>query len=189
VRALRGTTLTVALCVVLVVVVAGGLGTAAAIGASRASTGGGPETTTGGPTAPTGPSSDTEVQMTPAAQQHPYADQVKSLLQRYFDAINERDYSAWAGTVSAEQSAAWSEQDWLRAYDSTKDSSIKVIDIDDDPLRVRLWFTSEQDPSLAPQDLPVDCINWDVTYLLTEEQGQLVLGGLDPDATSKAPCG
>jgi hypothetical protein len=189
VRALRGTALTIALCVALVIVVAGGLGTAAAIGASQANTGSGAVTTTGGPTAPTGPSSDTQVQMTPAAQQHQYAGQVKSVLQRYFDAINERDYAGWAGTVTAEQSAAWSEHDWLRAYDSTKDSSIKVVDIDDDPLRVRLWFTSEQDPALAPQDLPVDCINWDVTYLLTEEQGQLVLGGLDPDATSKAHCG
>ena len=186
-RALRGTALTVALCVVLVVVVAGGLGTAAAIGASKTASSG-PGTTTSGPTAPTGPSSDTVVQLTPAAQQHAEAGQVKSLLQRYFDAINERDYAAWAGTVSAEQSAAWSERDWLRAYDSTKDSSIKVIDIDDDPLRVRLWFTSEQDPALAPQDLPVDCINWDVTYLLTMEQDTLVLGGLDPDATTKAPC-
>ena len=188
-RALRGTALTVALGVVLVLVVSGGLGTAAAIGASRTSTSSAPATTTGGPTAPTGPSSDTEVQLTPAAQQHSDADEVKSLLQHYFDAINDRDYAAWAGTVSAEQSAAWSESDWLRAYDSTKDSSIKVIDIDDDPLRVRLWFTSEQDPALAPQDLPVDCINWDVTYLLVEEQGRLVLGGLDPDTTSKAPCG
>jgi hypothetical protein len=189
VRALRGTALTVALSTALVVVVVGGIGTAAAIGAAQAAptTPAGP--TTGSPTQPTGPSGSTVVELTPAAQQHPEADQVKSLLQRYFDAINDGDYAAWADTVTKEQSASWPESDWTRAYATTKDSSIKVIDIDDDPLRVRLWFTSEQDPSLAPPELPVGCINWDVTYLLTGEDGRLVLGGLDRDATSKVACG
>jgi hypothetical protein len=180
--------LTVALSTAVVVVLAGGVGTAAAIGAARSDvpTGSDPGRTSSESSAPSG---STTVEMTPAAQQHPAAAEVKDLLQRYFDAINDGDYAAWAGTVTADQAAAWPKADWERSYATTQDSSIKVIDIDDDPLRVRLWFTSEQDPSLAPAELPVGCINWDVTYLLTEENDQLVLGGLDRDATSKVACG
>ncbi len=189
---LRGRRLTVALVALLAVLLLGGTVSAMAIGSSsRDDAGTGtttPASSATGPAGPTGPSSDTTVLMAPAAQQHARAGEVRALLQSYFDAINGHDYAAWATTVSTEQSDARPRAEWERSYSTTTDSSIKALDIDDDPFRVRLWFTSEQDPQFAPDDMPVDCINWDVTYLLVDQNGRLVIAGLDGSTTSKATC-
>ena len=47
----------------------------------------------------------------------------------------------------------------------------------------------QQDVSLAPANLPVNCINWDITYLLSDQDGHLVLSGMDPSAQSMTACG
>lgn len=191
---LRGRRLTVALVSLLAAVLVGGTVSAMAIGTSYRDGASTPSTPSAGAssttrsTGPTGPSSDATVEMAPAAQQHPRSAEVRALLQSYFDAINARDYAAWAVTVTTEQSEARPRAEWQQSYSTTTDSSIKALDIDDDPLRVRLWFTSEQNPQFAPDDMPVDCINWDVTYLLVDQNGGLVIAGLDGSTTSKATC-
>ena len=48
--------------------------------------------------------------------------------------------------------------------------------------------TSVQDVAFAPKSLPVTCINWDLTYLLTDHDGTLVLSGIDPSAQSMTAC-
>jgi hypothetical protein len=60
--------------------------------------------------------------------------------------------------------------------------------IKDDPFRARLMFTSQQSVELAPTSLPVTCINWDMTYLLSDQDGHLVLSGIDPSAQSMTAC-
>ena len=60
--------------------------------------------------------------------------------------------------------------------------------IADEPLRARMMFTSEQSVELAPSALPAPCINWDVTYLLSDENERLVLSGIDPSAQSMTAC-
>jgi hypothetical protein len=177
---LRGSRLTVVLVAVLVLVVGAGIAGAVAVGRSASA---GTGTTPGG----TGSGGSSAVEMTPAAERHPRAEEIRLLLQQYFDAINSRDYPVWAASVSAAQSQGRPESEWSRSYSTTKDSKIKVIDIMDDPLRVRLWFTSEQAVELAPSDLPVKCINWDVTYDLVDE-GSLRIGTTVPTATNKAAC-
>ena len=51
-----------------------------------------------------------------------------------------------------------------------------------------MMFTSEQDVELAPATLPVTCINWDMTYLFSDQDGHLVLSGIDPSAQSMTAC-
>jgi len=135
-----------------------------------------------------GPTSDHRVVMSADAQGHPRADQVHVLLQQYFDSINNRDYEAWMGAVAHEQSAPQTEENWTRDYATTVDSNLTVVTVSDEPLRARLMFTSEQAVDMAPKSLPVPCINWDVTYLLAEQDGRLVLSGIDPSAQSMTAC-
>lgn len=135
-----------------------------------------------------GPVADHSVRLSAAAGGHPRAAEVQTTVQQYFDAINNRDFAAWTHSVAAAQSAPQTESQWVNDYSTTTDSNLTVVGISDDPLRVRMMFTSEQDVELAPKSLPVDCINWDVTYLLGDQDGRLVLTGIDPSAQSMTAC-
>lgn len=135
-----------------------------------------------------GPTRDQTVALATEAQGHPRAAEVQVLLQHYFDSINNRDYDAWMGAVARDQSAPQTEENWTRDYATTVDSNLTVMTVADEPLRARLMFTSEQAAQSAPASLPVTCINWDVTYLLSEQDGRLVLSGIDPSAQSMTAC-
>ncbi len=135
-----------------------------------------------------GPTDDQDVRLSAEASVHPRSADVQDLLQDYFDAINNRDYESWVGVVATAQSAPQTEDQWQQDYASTVDSNITVMIIKDDPFRARLMFTSQQSIELAPTSLPVTCINWDMTYLLSDQDGQLVLSGIDPSAQSMTAC-
>lgn len=176
----RGRRLTMVLTIVLLVVVGGGASAAWALGKTR------PATTPVGYAA--GPTADESVQLSDAAGRHPRAEDVRRTLQRYFDAINRRDFDAWLKVVGPDQAVIQTEPDWSHAYSTTVDSNLVIADIADDPLRVRLMFTSEQDVEFAPKRLPATCINWDLTYLLTDQDGGLALSGIDPSMQSMTAC-
>ena len=57
-----------------------------------------------------------------------------------------------------------------------------------DPLRVGVHFTSQQDPDLAPKDLPVGCIDWTIVYQIESQDGRLVVGQAVPGSVTKAKC-
>jgi len=135
-----------------------------------------------------GPSADRNVRLSAAAGADPRAGDVLAALRQYFGAINNRDYESWVDAVAAEQSAPQTEQQWVTAYASTVDSNLMVMTIANEPIRARMMFTSEQAVELAPPSLPVTCINWDITYLLDEQDDHLVLSGIDPSAQSMAAC-
>lgn len=177
---LRGRRLTMVLAIVLVVILGGGASAAWALGKTRA---------TPMPLGySAGPSADQTVRLSSSANQYPRADDVRQTLQGYFEAINRRDFDAWATVVAPDQSASQTADEWIHKYSTTIDSNLMVVDIQDDPLRARLMFTSEQDSEFAPKRLPVDCINWDLTYLLTDRDGTLVLSGIDPSAQAMTAC-
>ncbi len=115
------------------------------------------------------------VEGTPDAIAHPLYRTVRGLLQRYFDAINNRDYAAWQRTVISERVERQPEEKWLADYRSTQDGHIVIFRIElgeDDTARVLMTFTSVQDPVDAPQELPVGCINWNVVFpLVLEDDG------------------
>ena len=82
--------------------------------------------------------------------QPPAAAEVQAVLQQYFDAINNRDYDAWTDRSPTTQSAPQTEEHWTQDYATTVDSNLTVMSINDDPLRARMMFTSEQAVELAP---------------------------------------
>lgn len=180
---LSGRRLTLVLTTLLVVVLAAGVTAAWSFGRNRTV----PQAVAAGYQA--GPSVDHTLRLSDSASGHPRAEDVRSVLQQYFAAINNRDYEAWVGAVAAAQSAPQTQEQWSKDYATTVDSNLAVMTISDAPLRARMMFTSEQSVDLAPTSLPVTCINWDVTYLLTDEDGRLVLSGIDPSAQSMTECG
>ena len=135
-----------------------------------------------------GPSGTSTVRLSTPAAAHPRATEVRQVLQGYFDAINHHDFRSWKRAVAAEQSAPQTQDRWQADYATTVDSNIAVVTMTDGPLRARTMFTSEQDVDLAPPSLPEECINWDVTYLLGDRDGHLVLTGMEPSAQSMEAC-
>lgn len=119
---------------------------------------------------------DRTVRLSVDAAQHPDGDHVRELLQRYFNAINDRDYRSWAESVTPEVARRLREPQWEANYQTTTDGSVVVQRIDassTERLRVMIGFVSVQDVAKAPADLPVDCIRWRVVYPVREEGGTL----------------
>jgi hypothetical protein len=179
---LSGRRLTLVLTTLFVVVLAAGATAAWSFGLHRA------EPLASVAAYQSGPTDDQSVRLSTEAGVHPRAADVQMLLQHYFDSINNRDYESWVGAVATAQSAPQSEDQWQQDYASTVDSNLTVMIIKDEPLRARMMFTSEQSVELAPTSLPVTCINWDMTYLLNDQDGQLVLSGIDPSTQSMTAC-
>lgn len=136
----------------------------------------GPTTTAPSTTTTTGsPPGSAIVQLSQDATAHPQADAVRSLLQRHFDAINSRDYAAWASTVVGRRSREMPEPKWQAEYVSTNDGNIVVRRIEPSPegIIVLLSFTSTQSRAQAPASLPGStCTNWWVSYRVVVERGQ-----------------
>ena len=179
---LTGRRLTLVLTTLLVVVLAAGVTAAWSFGRHRA------EPVAAMADYRSGPAEDDTVRLSDQAEAHPRGHDIRAVVQQYFDAINNRDYASWTRAVSAAQSAPQTEEQWAQDYSSTVDSNLAVMTIADEPLRARLMFTSQQDVARAPTNMAVTCINWDVTYLLSEEDGHLVLSGIDPSAQSMTAC-
>jgi len=122
---------------------------------------------------------------------HPAADEVRALLQDYFDAINTGDYEQWSGTVTAERVQNTGRRAWTAQYRSTLDGSIVVYRLEARPgggLVALLSFTSAQDPVDAPPDMPLPCLRWRVSYPLAGEPGELRLAPASPNASQRTPC-
>jgi hypothetical protein len=104
-----------------------------------------------------------EVLLSADARTHPTAALVRDQLQAHYDAINARDWDAWAATVAPERSEALPEEDFRAAYASTRDGTIRIDRIDDLPGRrvlVRVRFVSTQDLDAAPDAARAERICW-----------------------------
>jgi len=179
---LTGRSVTVLLSALLIVVLTAGAAAAWALGRQRVDTSMASVDYVAGPTA------DRSIRLADGAGDHPRAEEIRDVLQGYFDSINNRDYAAWVSTVAAAQSSAQNPQRWAKEYSSSVDSNLVVTMVSDNPLRARIKFTSQQSVDLAPPTLPADCIDWDVTYLLSDTDHGLVLSGIDPSAQSMTAC-
>ncbi len=178
---LTGRGVTLILSTLLIVVLTTGAGAAWALGRHR-------EDTTAAVDYVAGPTAERSVRLDADAGGHPRSEEVRGVLQVYFDSINNRDYATWVSAVAAPQSSVQDPQRWTREYSTTVDSNLVVTTVSDDPLRARILFTSQQSVELAPPALPAECINWDVTYLLSDTSHGLVLSGIDPSAQSMTAC-
>lgn len=122
---------------------------------------------------------------------YPGAARVRTLLQNYFDAINQGNYQLWSGTVLAQRTRDTSKSDFLAQYRSTVDTNIVVHRLEAWPgggLLALISFTSVQDPADAPPDLRVGCLRWRVSYPLVTEAGQLRIGAASPNTSLHEPC-
>ncbi|MFN2495849.1 MAG: hypothetical protein ABR608_08065 [Pseudonocardiaceae bacterium] len=122
---------------------------------------------------------------------HPYADQVRKVLQSHFDAINDGDYELWTDTVTRERARATARSVWRDQYRTTLDGSIVVHRLEPRPgggLIALLSFTSVQDAADAPSDMPVTCLRWRVSYALVDEADGLRLALTSPSASLRTPC-
>ncbi|WP_156212600.1 hypothetical protein [Lentzea aerocolonigenes] len=118
-----------------------------------------------------------QVRLSPDSFFHPDRTAVQSVLQRFFDAINRRDFAQWRGTVSARRVSQTVESTWAAAYETTRDGGVVVQRVESDVvgrrLRVLISFVSTQDVEKAPVALPEGCIRWRVVYVMVWEGGEL----------------
>jgi hypothetical protein len=122
------------------------------------------------------------------ATAHPLYRTLQPLLQRYFDAINAKDYAAWATTVTAKRRADQPVDAWMEDYRTSSDGSIVIYRIEasgDATARVLLQFTSTQDPAHAPAELPADCIHWNVVWPFAKEKGEWKLASGSTSASAQ----
>lgn len=133
-----------------------------------------------------------EVQGTADATTHPLYNTLRPLLQKYFDAINKKDYESWANTVTDERRSRTPEGQWRTDYSTTQDGSIIVYRIEaggEDTARVLVQFTSTQDAEKAPENLKAPCIYWHVVWPFAEQQGEWRLAlGTSSQAPQTDPC-
>lgn len=126
------------------------------------------------------------VRLARSASQHPEGDEVRALLQDYFNAINQRDYKLWTTTVVGKWAHNKPAGEWLRSYSSTKDGNIvlyRLQALGDRRLRAFVAFTSTQDPQDAPVTLPVRCIRWHLALPVVRVGGQWRLDQGPPGLT------
>lgn len=143
----------------------------------------------GGAMLPAAGAGSTAVMLSRDAVADPAAAPVRSTLQRYFDAINTRDYAAWAQVVGPQRRAAQPEPTWLEDYRSTSDGTIRVDRIDrrdDGTLLVRVQFVSLQDVDHAPQDAPYPRLCWRTTLPIAGAQPRVVQ--TRGNASAHRPC-
>jgi hypothetical protein len=174
---------TVLLSTLLIVILTAGAAAAWALGRQRV------DTSMAAADYAAGPSANRSIRMADGAGDSARAEEIRDVLQGYFDSINNRDYASWVRSVAASQSSVQDPQRWAREYSTSVDSNFMVTAVSDDPLRARILFTSQQSVDLAPPTLPAECIEWDVTYLLSDTDHGLVLSGIDPSAQSMTACG
>lgn len=123
------------------------------------------------------------VTMTADASNHPQADAVRKLLETYFTAINERNYSRWLGTVSAERAAQQPPDQWRKGVRSTRDADALVYRIErgaGSSLRVLVGFTSTQAVEDAPPFFRETCIKWRLVLPVVLERSALKIDTVDP---------
>jgi hypothetical protein len=115
------------------------------------------------------------VQGTGDAVAHPLYATLQPVLQRYFEAINAKDYSQWASVVTSERQANQPEGTWRKDFRTTRDGNIVMHRIEargGGVARVLLTFTSTQDVADAPGELPSACIHWNVVWAFATEDGE-----------------
>lgn len=97
---------------------------------------------------------------------------VLEVLSRHFDAINAKDYPAWASTVVSARVSQQPEMAWRQAYASTIDGTIRISRIDESSpgrLIALVSFVSTQRPESAPDDLKAPRICWRTAFTLVGE--------------------
>jgi hypothetical protein len=100
---------------------------------------------------------------------HPQAGVVEDVLGRYFNAINSKNYQAWAATVTPALVSQQPETTWRQGYNSTTDGTIRVSRIDafgPGKLVALVSYVSVQRPEDGPEGLKTGRICWRAAFPL-----------------------
>jgi len=107
---------------------------------------------------------------------NPAAPQVTALLDRYFTAINARDYAAYAGLLDRQRRRHETAASFRSGYGSTTDSDETLTAISDTgsgDLAASVTFTSHQKPADSLEHS--SCTRWAITlYLVRHGTGYLI---------------
>lgn len=126
---------------------------------------------------------DDGVRMTDDAKRHPQADAVRRVLEKYFKAINTKQYPLWTDVVTDERAAGQSQSDWTKGVRTTKDSDALVYRIErsaGNSLRVLVGFTSRQARDDAPVFFREPCIKWRLVLpMVMEDKALKIAAAID----------
>jgi hypothetical protein len=165
--------------IVVVAAAAAGAGTWYALGQAPAARGPAVlHSSTPASLGPTGPASAPPAglaSLAPAAALYPGASAIESVVNRYFQAINGRDYSAYQATQSP--GIAMTASQFQAGFASTRDSDVLITGITTMPggqPAADMTFTSRQQPQDGPEG--ESCTNWHVTMYFDGSAGTYTIG-------------
>jgi hypothetical protein len=183
--------LPVAVLIIVVAAVAAGAGTWYAVGRAPAarppavlpSSAPASPSTPASPSAPASPSTPAGsapasaplAALAPAAALYPGASAIEGVINRYFRAINGRDYAAYQATQSP--GMAMTESQFQTGFASTRDSDVLITGITTMPggqPAADVTFTSRQQPQDGPDG--ESCTNWRVTMYFDGSAGTYTIG-------------
>jgi hypothetical protein len=174
--------LLVAVLIIVVAAAAAGAGTWYALGQAPAARGPAVlhSSTPASPSTPAGsaPASAPPAglaSLAPAAALYPGASAIESVVNRYFQAINGRDYAAYQATQSP--GIAMTASQFQAGFASTRDSAVLITGIT--TMRggqpaADVTFTSRQQPQDGPDG--ETCTNWHVTMYFDVSAGTYTIG-------------
>ena len=145
------------------------------LGPARSS---GPAASVPASSGPTGPASAPPAglaSLAPAAALYPGAGAIEAVVNRYFQAINGRDYAAYQATQSP--GIAMTEPQFQAGFKSTRDSNVLITGITTMPggqPAADVTFTSRQQPQDGPDG--ESCTNWHVTMYFDGSAGTYTVG-------------
>jgi hypothetical protein len=176
--------LVVAVLIIVVAAAAAGAGTWYAVGKAR-SPSVVPSSAPASPSAPGGsvPASTPPASappaglasLAPAAALYPGASAIEGVVNRYFQAINGRDYAAYQATQSP--GIAMTEPQFQAGFESTRDSDVLITGITTMPggqPAADVTFTSRQQPQDGPEG--ESCTTWHVTMYFDGSAGTYTIG-------------
>jgi hypothetical protein len=176
--------LAVAVLVIVVAAAAAGAGTWYAVGRAPAATApASPSAPASSGPASSGPASSGPASappaglasLAPAAALYPGAGAIEAVVNRYFQAINGRDYAAYQATQSP--GIAMTEPQFQAGFKSTRDSDVLITAISTGPdgnPAADMTFTSRQQPQDGPEG--ESCTTWRVTMYFDGSAGTYTIG-------------
>lgn len=144
-----------------------------------ASSGAGATTAPARSTATASPSASkaaSTVAMSPSAAANPAAAPIRTLLERYFAAINAHDYAAYSSLLDAQMRQQNPQSKFASGYATTRDSAETLTSIENTGggLAATVTFTSHQSPADSINNS--SCTVWTITLYLQPQGGGYLIG-------------
>ena len=117
------------------------------------------------------------VAMSPSAAASHAAARVRTLVERYFTAINAHDYAAYSSLLDAQMQQNNPQSKFASGYATTRDSAEKITSIADTGaggVAATVTFTSHQNPADSINNS--SCTAWTITLYLQPQNGSYVIG-------------